>query len=216
MAGVPLPPATLFTVTTERMHKAIMHKTTAVQQHTGRIEELIRKLESSADPDSLATARELVQSLMELYGAGLDRITEVAQKSAAGREILDELGRDELVGNLLAANGLHPLDLDTRVRRAVEKLGARLRAQGSVDLLGIDDGVIRLRLRPTASGCGSSAGSLKSAVEEAMYEAAPDLVHLAIEVVEEQGAAAGFVPLEKLAGYRATNGVSANGNGAGV
>ena len=171
------------------MHKAIMHKTTAVQQHTGRIEELIRKLESSADPDSLATARELVQSLMELYGAGLDRITEVAQKSAAGREILDELGRDELVGNLLAANGLHPLDLDTRVRRAVEKLGA---------------------------GCGSSAGSLKSAVEEAMYEAAPDLVHLAIEVVEEQGAAAGFVPLEKLAGYRATNGVSANGNGAGV
>ena len=107
-----------------------MHKTTAVQQHTGRIEELIRKLESSADPDSLATARELVQSLMELYGAGLDRITEVAQKSAAGREILDELGRDELVGNLLAANGLHPLDLDTRVRRAVEKLGARLRAQG--------------------------------------------------------------------------------------
>jgi hypothetical protein len=176
------------------MHKAIMHKTTAVQQHTGRIEELIRKLESSADPDSLATARELVQSLMELYGAGLDRITEVAQKSAAGREILDELGRDELVGNLLAANGLHPLDLDTRVRRAVEKLGARVRAPGRLDFLGF----------------------VKSAVEEAMYEAAPDLVHLAIEVVEEQGAAAGFVPLEKLAGYRATNGVSANGNGAGV
>jgi hypothetical protein len=68
----------------------------------------------------------LVQSLMELYGAGLDRITEiVARKGEAGREILDELGRDELVGNLLAANGLHPLDLETRVRRALEKLRAR-------------------------------------------------------------------------------------------
>jgi Fe-S cluster biogenesis protein NfuA len=194
-----------------------MHKTTAVQQQTGRIEELIRKLESSADPGSLATARELVQSLMELYGAGLDRLTEIiAAKGEAGRELLDELGRDELVGNLLAANGLHPLDLETRVRRAMEKLHTRSRSQGSVELLGIDEGVIRLRLRASASGCGSSAGSLKSVVEEAMYEAAPDLVQLAIEVVDEQGAAPGFVPLEKLAGmHAAANGVS-NGRGAGI
>ena len=193
-----------------------MHKTTGAQQQTGRIEELIRKLESSADPGSLATARELVQSLMELYGAGLERIAEiVAGRGESGLEILDELGRDDLVGNLLAANGLHPLGIETRVGRALGKLGPRLRAQGSVDLLGIDEGVIRLRLRSTGSGCGSSSGSLKSAVEEAMYEAAPDLVRLMIEVVEEQGAASGFVPLEKLAGHRAVNGI-ANGRSAGI
>lgn len=193
-----------------------MHTTTAVQQQSGRIEELIRKLESSADPGSLATARELVQSLMELYGAGLERITgTLAQQGTAGREILDKLGRDDLVGNLLAANGLHPLDIEARVRRALEKLPARLRAQGSVDLVGIDQGVIRLRLRSSGSGCGSSAGSLKSVVEEAMYEAAPDLVQLTIEVVEEQGAASGFVPLEKLAGISAVN-RAANGRGAGI
>jgi Fe-S cluster biogenesis protein NfuA len=193
-----------------------MHKTTVVQQQTGRIEELIGKLESSADPGSLATARELVQSLMELYGAGLERIVgALEQKGAAGREILDELGRDELVGNLLAANGLHPLDLETRVRRALEKLSARLRAQGSVDLLGIDEGVIRLRLRSTGSGCGSSAASFKSTVEEAIYDAAPDLVQLTIEVVEEQGASSGFVPLEKLVGVPVANG-AINGRSAGV
>jgi len=195
-----------------------MHESTAVHQQTGRIEELIRKLESSADPGSLATARELVRSLMEIYGAGLERIAAtLAQKGEAGRAILEELGRDDLVGNLLAANGLHPLDLETRVRSALDKLGARLRSQGGVDLLGIDEGAIRLRLRSTASGCGSSAGSLKSVVEEALYEAAPDLVHLTIEVVEEQGAASGFVPLEKLAGYSAANGNGAlNGRSAGV
>ena len=193
-----------------------MHKKTAIQQQSGRIEELIRKLESSADPGSLAVARELVQALMELYGAGLDRLTEiVAARGAAGLEILDELGRDELVGNLLAANGLHPLDLDTRVRRAVEKLRGRLHAQGSVDLLGIDEGVIRLRLRSTGSGCGSGAGSLKVGVEEAIYEAAPDLTQLVIEVVEEPVAVSGFVPLEKLVGYGASHNV-ANGRGAGV
>jgi Fe-S cluster biogenesis protein NfuA len=194
-----------------------MHKATAVQQQSARIEELIHKLEASADPGSLETARELIASLMALYGEGLERLTEIiAAKGEAGREILDELGRDDLVGNLLAANGLHPLDLEVRVGRAIEKLRPRLRAQGSVELLGTEGGVVRLRVRASGSGCGSSAGSLKSAVEEAMYEAAPDLVHLAIEVVEEQSAASGFVPLEKLVGIRVAAHGPSNGNGAGL
>ena len=181
-----------------------MQTTKSVRQHAGRIEELVRKLESSADPGSLATARDLVQSLMELYGAGLDRLTEIiAEKGEAGREILDELGRDGLVGNLLAANGLHPLDLETRVRRALEKLRARLRSEASVDLLGVDEGVVRLCLRSSGSICGSSAGSLKTVIEDAMYEAATDLVQLAIEVVEQPSAVRGFVPLDKLAGHGA-------------
>ena len=169
---------------------------------------MVRKLESSADPDLLATAQELVRSLMELYGAGLERITEIVfEKGEAGREILDQLGRDELVGNLLAANGLHPLDLEARVRRAVDKL----RTKATVESLSVEHGVIRLRLRATGSGCGSSAATLKSTVEEAIYEAAPDMVRLVIEGLEETGAASGFVPLEKLVG----NG-TAHANGAGL
>jgi hypothetical protein len=49
-----------------------------------------------------------------------------------------------------------------------------------------------------------------------MYDAAPDLVHLTIEVLEEQGAVSGFVPLEKLAGYHPALNGAANGRGAGV
>jgi Fe-S cluster biogenesis protein NfuA len=145
---------------------------------------------------------------MELYGAGLERITEIVfEKGEAGREILDQFGRDELVGNLLAANGLHPLDLEARVRRAVDKL----RTKATVESLSVEQGVIRLRLRASGSGCGSSAATLKSAVEEAIYEAAPDLIRLEIEGLEETGAASGFVPLEKLVG----NG-TAHANGAGL
>ena len=179
-----------------------MRKTSEVERETGRIEELVRKLESAADPDLLATAQELVRSLMELYGAGLERITEiVVSKGEAGREILDQFGRDELVGNLLAANGLHPLDLEARVQRAVERLQTRVRSSGTVELLSIEDGVIRLRVRAAGSGCGSSATSLKATVEEAIYEAAPDVGRLVIEGLEEKGTASGFVPLEKLVGH---------------
>ena len=188
-----------------------MLKTSEVQRQTGRIEGLVRKLESSADPDLLATAQELVRSLMELYGAGLERITEIVfAQGEAGRDILDQFGRDELVSNLLAANGLHPLDLEDRVRRALEGLQARIRSQGTVEMLGVEEGVIRLRARATGSGCGSSAASLKSAVEEAIYEAAPDLAQLVIEGLEETGTASGFVPLEKLLGHAAVH------NGAGL
>ena len=191
-----------------------MHNMTEVAQQTGRIEGLIRRLESTADPGSLATARELVQAVMDLYAGGLERITSVlTDRGAPGQEILDELGRDELVGNLLAVNGLHPQELETRVAHALEKLRARLRSQGSIELLGIEQGEISLRLRSSASGCGSGAGSLQQAVEETIYSAAPDLTRLSIEVAEEQGAASGFVPLEKLAGYRAA---PRNGNGVRV
>jgi Fe-S cluster biogenesis protein NfuA len=151
---------------------------------------------------------------MELYGAGLERITEILFKQGeAGREILDELGRDELVGNLLSANGLHPLDLEARVRRAVDELHARVRSQGTVELVGIEDGVVRLRLRAIGSGCGSGVATLKSAVEEAIYEAAPDLVRLVLEGLEENSAASGFVPLEKLLGNGAAH-APAQVNGA--
>ena len=61
---------------------------------------------------------------------------------------------------------------------------------------------MRIRVRASGSGCGSSAGSLKSAVEEAIYEAAPDVVRLVIEGIDEAGAASGFVPIEKLLATR--------------
>ena len=39
-----------------------------------RIDELIQRLEAGADPSVRATTQELVGTLMELHGAGLERI----------------------------------------------------------------------------------------------------------------------------------------------
>jgi len=172
-----------------------------MSQQSERIEQLIGKLEASADPGSLAVARDLVEAVMRLYSEGLEHVTRIlARRGDAGRRILEELGRDELVSNLLAANGLHPMDLESRVRQAVDKLSARLGSRGGVELVALEDDVVRLRVR-------STSGSLKSVVEEAMYEAAPDLASIVIDELT----ASGFVPLEKLL---ATDGASASRNGA--
>ena len=54
---------------------------------------------------------------------------------------------------------------------------------GGVELLGVDDGVVHLRLEGACNGCPSSALTLKSAVEEAIMRAAPD-----VERIEAEGA----------------------------
>ena len=47
--------------------------------------------------------------------------------------------------------------------------------------------------------CGSTTQNVKAAVEEAIYEAAPDLTSLVVEGLEEP-AASGFVAMDALLG----------------
>ena len=101
------------------------------------------------------------------------------------------------MASLLVLHGLHPLDLETRVTEALDKTRLRLRAQdASAELVSIQDGVVRLRLRTNGHGCGS-AQALKEMVEEAVYQAAPDVTALIIEGADEKQA---FVPLAMLQG----------------
>jgi Fe-S cluster biogenesis protein NfuA len=172
------------------------------QKRVQNIEGLVRKIETLTDTQARASAIDLMQSLMELHGAGLERMMEIAWKAGEpGREIIDSFARDDLVGSLLLLYGLHPLDLEARVAGALNKVGPFLRSQGgSVELLGITDGRVRLRLERSSGGCASTAQALKRAVEDAIYEAAPDLTSLEVESAADHPAISGFVPLENLRG----------------
>jgi hypothetical protein len=131
---------------------------------------------------------------MELHGAGLERTLEILRSSGdAGESILDSLGRDDLVSSLLVLYGLHPLSIEERVHQAIEKANRQMRSRnGTVELLGIDDGAVRLSLK--ANGHGPA---LKEVVEAAIWQAAPDIASLVIDGGEEKQA---FVPLEMLLG----------------
>lgn len=167
-----------------------------------RIGELVAELENIADAESRASAKALVQLLLDLHGAGLERVMEtVAKGGEAGLHIIDDLGRDSLVSSLLVLYGLHPLDLESRVGQAVEKVRPQVRkGGGELYLLGIESGVVRVRLQVTGHGCASTGKTLKAMVEDALYEAAPDMSRLLIEGLEEQSGSSGFVPLGKLGG----------------
>jgi Fe-S cluster biogenesis protein NfuA len=180
-----------------------MAQDTGFQERIGRIDELVRKLEAGADPALRAIAKDLMQSVMDLHAATLDRLLEIVAKAGdGGVGLVDELGADDLVGSVLVLYGLHPADFETRVRRGIEKVVPLLRSRGAtVDVLEIDGDRVTMRLHTNGhGGCGSTADGLKSAIQDAIYGAAPDVATLVVEPVERQSSGSGFVPLESLAG----------------
>lgn len=169
------------------------------EERLERIEALVETIQTAAVNPALRTsAEELVETLLELHGSGLERMLDVAYE-AAGQPLIDTLAEDDLVGSLLLLHGLHPMPLEARVQQALEKVRPYLQSHnGDVEVLGIRDGVVQLRLRGNCEGCPASALTLKLAVEEAIYEAAPDVI--AIESVQGKEAPTPAVNGAALAG----------------
>jgi Fe-S cluster biogenesis protein NfuA len=150
---------------------------TTLKDRTQQIEELVAKIRGANDPVRQA-ALDLVQAVMEFHASGIDRMMEIAADSGdAGWQIIDAFAADEIVSNLLVLHGLHPVDLETRVRGALDRVRPYLNSHGgNVDLIEVNDGVVRLRLIGSCNGCPSSSVTLKTAIEKAIHEAAPDVV----------------------------------------
>jgi Fe-S cluster biogenesis protein NfuA len=180
-----------------------MPKQKEVESQIESIDKMVRALEEAKDPVLRANAKELVQALMALHGACLERILEVVgQSGVSGKSIIDTFARDGVVKSVLLLYGLHPIDIKARVLEALEKMRSSIRSNSrTVSFVGIDDaGMLTLRMEGKSEGCGSSDSALKQAVEQAIYEAAPDISGIVMEgFVEKKTSTAGFVPLATLA-----------------
>jgi Fe-S cluster biogenesis protein NfuA/nitrite reductase/ring-hydroxylating ferredoxin subunit len=164
------------------------------QEIAETIERLLQEIGASEDPRVGASADELVRTLMEFYGGGLERIVELSDA-----DTLAALAGDELVGGLLVLHDLHPQSTEERVAAALEKVRPYLGSHsGDVELCGIDDdGVVHLRLQGSCDGCPSSTVTVKMAIENAVSAAAPEVSGLEVEGMTEpaEPAAPGGRPL---------------------
>lgn len=155
------------------------------QKQAARIEALIRDVAALPDERLRARVEDLLHGVLEVYGACLARMVEmIAQSELTGQELLHTFAGDELVRSLLLLHGLHPVGLEERLHQAVEKLrsGAQLQG-GTLELVRVADGVAELRLSGQRQGCGASAQGLKQSIEQAIYDAAPELDEVRIEEV---------------------------------
>jgi Fe-S cluster biogenesis protein NfuA len=168
---------------------------TRVQQVGDQIEELLAGLTASGQGTA---AEELVRLLVGLYGDGLARIAgTLSDEGAAGAAMLGRLAEDPLVESLFLLHGLHPLDVDTRIQRALDRVRPYLGSHaGGVQYVGVTDGVALLRLEGNCDGCPSSTVTVKLAIEGAVQDAAPEVSEIVVEGVTEPPAPPGPVLLQ--------------------
>jgi Fe-S cluster biogenesis protein NfuA len=170
------------------------------QDLLARVEGLLEQLERLPDPDSRDTATHAVQAVVDLYGEGLERIVDALVAREDGAALGEALADDELVAHLLLVHGLHPVPVEQRVTGALESVLPYLESHGgNVELLGVRDGIAHLRLQGSCSGCPSSAMTLKLAIEDAIFKAAPDVEEVQAEGVssaEPEAPPGGLLQLE--------------------
>jgi Fe-S cluster biogenesis protein NfuA/nitrite reductase/ring-hydroxylating ferredoxin subunit len=150
-----------------------------------QIERLLGEVHAMVSPPAWERVDQLVRSIVELYGAGLQQIVGLlAEDGAAGAALRARLIRDPLVASLLLLHGLHPETLATRVQQALERVRPYLGSHGGdVEVIGTDDGsgVVRLRMKGSCDGCPSSIITVKLAVEGAIRESAPEVTRIDVE-----------------------------------
>ncbi len=170
-------------------------------QYTGERIDALLDASGSGGVVARERAEELVRLTADLYGAGIERILDIAYD--AGQltdEVLAALAADELVANLLIVHGLHPYGVDLRVEQALESVRPYLGSHGGdVELLEVTDaGVVRLRLLGSCNGCASSSVTLKLAVEGAIETAAPEVTGIEVEEAPSEPGASPLIPVSSL------------------
>ena len=139
------------------------------EQLIARVQELTGRLEDLDDPACRSLAEELTSAVVQMYGAGLERIVELAD---AGTR--DEMSKDSLVAGLLMIHDLYPVPIEERVAQALDTVRPYMESHGgNVELLGIEDGIAKLRLEGSCKSCRASSSTLELAVRQALEEAAP-------------------------------------------
>jgi Fe-S cluster biogenesis protein NfuA len=148
-----------------------------LDQQLRQVEALLETLERVADPAARTAAREMLQTLLALHRAGLGRMLEMIRQAESGPALVTACGADDLVGRLLLLHGLHPVDLETRVRQALDQVRPMVRGHGGeLELVSANQQVVRVRLQ---GDCSLSGPELQQLMEEAFLTIAPD-----VEVIE--------------------------------
>ncbi len=158
---------------------------------TPRLEELVREVRSLENQHARDVALELVQSVMGLHASAIERMMELIHESECGGALLHRFAEESTVSGILLLHDLHPIEFETRVRRALEQPSLAVRG-ASVQIVSIDGAAVKLN--------AAGGPEFEARVRAAIMEAAPDAE--TIEIESASPIDAGFVPLDQLAAAR--------------
>src|SRR5215469_18392370 len=147
-----------------------------------RIQKLLERIEASPYPGAKELIQECMEAVLAFYGHGLNRILQVVSRAGPdGLKVYQDLIHDDVIKGFLLIHDLHPLDLETRLREALDKVRPYLRSHGgNVELISLENDIAKLQLQGTCKSCASSSVTLELAIRHAIEQACPDLVHFEV------------------------------------
>lgn len=167
-----------------------------LQARSAEMREQVRRIETCSDPATRNAALALVRSVMDLHQSALERMLDIIeQTSAESARIVESFTHDPLIHSVLMLHDLHPHDLETRVTRALAQLQPKLqRHRAEAKVTNIAEGAVRIFLEVPLQHSSASA-TLKSSVEQALTDAAPD-AQITVETTADLNSS--FVPIDAL------------------
>ncbi len=149
-------------------------------------------------PDSKVGERvvELLDWIDAVHRDGLGRLIEMI-RSWRGEIFLESVARDEITGTMLRAyelgEGLDP-EAEAEAAKAIEAAMAEIKPLveshgGDIEVVSVEDGVVKVRMKGTCNGCASSSATLTYGLEAALKDHWP-----AFRRLEEVDAAAEVNP----------------------
>lgn len=172
-----------------------------------RLQALIAALDGLGDATARNAARELVQAVLQLHAAGLKDVLSMVDEAGAqpADTLIAKFAANPRVCGLLLLHDLHPEDLETRARKAVDRLRPHLGVSGlRAEFIGIESGAVRVRVTAgSPSGRRLTSEDLQREIEDTVMTMTPDASGLVIDGLESLGHAGVSevrVPLSAIAG----------------
>ena len=150
-----------------------------------RIADLAEKLAEHDDKEVAETVVELLDWIDVFHANGVGRMVEML-RDWRGEILLEAVAADPVAGALLSAYGLgEGTDLDAArvsVQTALAEVRPYLHSHGGdMEVMHIEDGVVRLKLHGSCDGCTASDATIIEHVEAALKEHWVDFRRIEVE-----------------------------------
>lgn len=149
-----------------------------------RIAELAEDLLNHHDRKVSERVEELLDWIDAVHKEGLGSLVEMI-RAWRGEVFLENVAKEPVPGRLLMAYGLGitPEELGEEARKAVDAAMAEIAPLveshgGSIEIVDIADGVVKVRMHGTCDGCASSSATLTYGLEAELKKHWPDFRRL--------------------------------------